>query len=97
MRFLKWSKRKKMQADFDITGYAPDLVVGKNGRQAIIRCEIVDQPSEGPRRSGKYIHLGLTAADAMRLLAHLQGAQKQFGWPIPQGIMIDVPPPIDRH
>ena len=57
-----------MKADLDITGYQPDLVAGKDGQQVIVRCEIVDQPATGPQRSGKYIHLGLTAADAMRLL-----------------------------
>ena len=86
-----------MKSDLDVSGYQPDLVAGKDGRQIIVRCEIIDQIATGPRRSGKYIHLDLTAADAMQLLSRLQAAQKQFGWPVPQTTVISVPPAADRN
>lgn len=68
-----------MNADYsyDITDL--ELVVSKDGSIFMIRAQVVDQPPSGPRRSGKYIHLTMTAKHAMNLLPMLQNAQKQHG------------------
>jgi hypothetical protein len=55
-------------ADIDVTGRLPELVVFRNKSHIVIKCEIVDPPASGPQPSGRTIHLGLTAEDAIRLL-----------------------------
>jgi hypothetical protein len=68
-------------ADIDVTGRLPELVVFRNQSHIVIKCEIVDQPASGPQPSGRTIHLGLTAEDAIRLLTLLKAAQQQLGLP----------------
>jgi hypothetical protein len=74
--------RKQMNIAHDLSGYRPDIIGSpKNPNQLIIRCEMVDHSGGSSKRTGKYIHLGMTAADSMRLLALLLAAQKQLGLP----------------
>ena len=61
-------------ADIDVTGRLPELVVIRNKSHIVIKCEIVDLSASGPQPSGRTIHLGLTAEDAMRLLTLLKAA-----------------------
>jgi hypothetical protein len=88
-----------MEADLDLSGCNPALIVSKNNSQIVIRCEQVTHVPSGPQRTGKYIHLGMTAADAMLLLAQLKEAQRRQVLPDPPGqpTMTDVPPEKDRH
>ena len=84
--------------DFDFTCYAPDLLTPLDGSQVIIRAEVVVHDPVA-RQSGKHIHLGMTPADAMRLLAQLRSVQQQFAWPDAsgQGETIVVPPEREKH
>lgn len=82
-----------IKADIDLVGVDPDVVVPPSGAQVMLSLEqVVHDPVA--RRSGKRILLGMRPVDAMRLLAQLQLAQRQFGWPDhPAGAqMIQVPP-----
>jgi hypothetical protein len=88
-----------MKADIELSGYAPDLIVGRDGSQIVIRCQQVAQTTEGPKLNGKIIHLGMTAADAMRLLDHLSEARRRLR---PKDLPTSsqetvVPPEKDRH
>jgi hypothetical protein len=69
-----------MDVEIDVSGYRPELAISKN-KQVAITCEIIKFESGHPKQSGKAIRLGMTKADAMRLLALLKSAQQQFGWP----------------
>jgi hypothetical protein len=86
-------------ADIDVTGRLPELVVFRNQSHIVIKCEIVDQPASGPQPSGRTIHLGLTAEDAMRLLTLLKAAQQELGLPDSGGPVTTtpVPPAKDRN
>ena len=88
-----------MAAEIDISGYAPNLVVNRARTQILIDCEMVEHTAEGPRRSGKRIHLGLTIDDAMRLLALLKDAQRRLELPdYPLSpTMTEVPRAKDRN
>lgn len=86
----------QLEAEFDLVGVSPDLITKPDGKQVMIRCERVAH-DPAPRRTGKHIHLGMTPADAMRLLAQLQLAQQQFGWPIHPGGAVFVAVPPDRQ
>ena len=88
-----------MQADVELSGRSPSLVVKKDGSQIVIRCEKVDHLPDGPRASGKYIHLGMTAADAMLLLAQLKEAQRRQVLLDPgvRPAMITIPSEKDRN
>jgi hypothetical protein len=88
-----------MNPDVDISGYMPQVMVGRDNGQFIIRCEIVDHQTAGPQRSGKYVHLGLTPEDAMRLLALLRSAQAKLSLPDhPLAVgSLEVPATKDRH
>ena len=86
-------------ADIDVTGRLPELVVFRNNSQMVIKCEIVDQSASGPQPSGRTIHLGLTAEDAMRLLTLLKAVQQELGLP-DSGVPVTttpVPPAKDRN
>jgi hypothetical protein len=91
--------RKVIVADIDVIGRLPELVVFRNKSQMFIKCEIVDQSASGPQPSGRTIHLGLTAEDAMRLLTLLKAAQQQLGLPDSGGPVTTtpVPPAKDRN
>jgi hypothetical protein len=84
----------------DLSGYRPDIIGNpKNPNQLIIRCEMVDHSEGESKLTGKYIHLGMTVADSMRLLALLSAAQKQLGLPPHSGdaTYTVVPPSKDRN
>jgi hypothetical protein len=92
--------RKRMNIAHDLSGYRPDIIGNpKNPNQLIIRCEMVDHSGGSSKLTGKYIHLGMTAADSMRLLALLSAAQKQLGLPAhsEEATYIVVPPAKDRN
>ena len=92
--------RRRMNIAHDLSGYQPDIIGNpKNPNQLIIRCEMVDHSGGIPKRTGKYIHLGMTAADSMRLLALLSAVQKQLGLPDHPGETkyIVVPSKKDRN
>lgn len=83
----------KMPAEFDLVGVDPDVIVPTDGSRVMLSLDqVVHDPVA--RRSGKRIHLGMTPADAMRLLGHLRLAQQRFGWPDHPGTpeLIEVPP-----
>jgi hypothetical protein len=87
-----------MKADIDLTGRTPDLIVFHDGSQVIIRCEQVEQTTEGPKPNGKIIHLGLTAADAMRLLNHLSEARRRLQLEaVPTGSQQTIVPPSKKR
>lgn len=87
-----------MKRDIEIHGYRPEVTSSRDVKHFIIRCEIIEPHPKGARRSGKHINLGLTQADAMRLLAQLQSAQQHFSLPTPALVKpIDVPPTKDQH
>ena len=82
-----------IKADIDLVGVDPDVILPPDGRNVMISLDqVVHDPVA--RRSGKRILLGMTPADAMRLLAQLQLAQQQYGWPNHPGgaQLIPVPP-----
>ena len=84
----------------DLSGYHPDIVGNPNNpNQLIIRCEMVDHSGGPSKLTGKYIHLGMTTADSMRLLALLSAAQKQLGLPSHSSdVKYEVVPPArDRN
>jgi len=84
--------------DTYLAGYRPTVIVPSSRDKVIIHFERVDQTPEGPRRSGKFVHLALTPTDAMRLLRILQTAQRENRWPDFPGepITTHVPPAKDR-
>jgi hypothetical protein len=84
---------------YDLTVWNPNLSVSKPHRQIIIEAEIVDQTDAGPKPSGNAIRLGMTAADAMRLLTLLKSAQQQLGLPDWHGevTMTSVPPAKQKN
>jgi hypothetical protein len=88
-----------MNDPIELTAHAPQLMVSRDGSQIIIRCQQVEQTAEGPKLNGEYIHLGMTWADGVRLLALLLEAQKQAGQPQPtaQVSVTDVPPVRSRN
>jgi hypothetical protein len=63
-----------------------------------LRFQIVDQTPNGPQRSGKYAHLGVTIRDAMKLLVYLQtlAAQRKLRVEA-ETVVIEVPPAKDRN
>ena len=77
----------------DLSIVSPD--VASNGKQIVIQGELVEYDPVA-RRSGKFVRLGMTAADAMRLLALLKGVQKQLGLPDEPGIVESVLVPAKR-
>ena len=86
----------KADSEFFVTDFA--LLARPDGNGFVVRGETVDQLPSGPQRSGKYIHLTMTPKQAASLLAHLQAAQKQFGFPIaPPSDKTAVPPAKDRN
>jgi hypothetical protein len=92
--------RARMNIVHDLSGYQPDIIGNpKNPNQLIIRCEMVDHSGGSSKRTGKYIHLGMTVADSMRLLALLSAAQQQLGLPAPSADVkyTVVPPAKDRN
>jgi hypothetical protein len=92
--------RKRMNIVHDLSGYRPDIIgSAKNPNQLIIRCEMIDHSQGSSKLTGKYIHLGMTAADSMRLLALLSAAQKQLGLPAhsEKATYTVVPPAKDRN
>lgn len=68
--------------EIDITGTGPMLLVEQNQLRVIIRTELVEFPAGAAlgQSNGKYVHLGMTREDAMRLLEHLKAAQEHYGW-----------------
>ena len=86
--------------EHDLRGQHPDIIRNpKNPNQLFIRCEMVDHSGGAPKPTGKYIHLGMTVADSMRLLALLSAVQKQLGLPAHSGkaTYTVVPPAKDRN
>jgi hypothetical protein len=87
-----------MKADFNHDVTDIELMSDARGAVFVIRSQVIDQLPSGPRRSGKYIHLTMTARQAMRLLALLHGAQTKLNLPIPADVRLTtVPPAKDRH
>lgn len=91
-----------MHIDLEVLAVRPDLIV--QPPNVAIRCQIVRTipagvPTDaGPQSSERYIHLGLTVGDAMRLLGQLQEAQRTLGLPTPpQATLTAVPPDKGRH
>lgn len=88
-----------MKADVEYYATDAEIIVNKSQLgQLITRFQIVDQLPSGPQRSGKFLHLILTSAQATRLLGALQAWHKHMGLPdpaIPEAI--DVPPAKDRN
>lgn len=79
--------------DLDVTDVT--LIVSRDGRGFLLRCQIVDQRPDGPARSGRHIHLTMTPKQAMELLVQLHGAQKTFRLPVPAEVtVVDVPPVV---
>jgi hypothetical protein len=76
----------------NVVGYRPDVLVAKG--QVMIRCEVIEFESGRARQSGTFVHLAMTAEDAMRLLALLKETQQQCGWPDHSDppISVHVPP-----
>jgi hypothetical protein len=86
------------RAEIDITAWNPQVIATPDGRQMLVRAEIVEQRPEGGRPTGKYIHLGLSSADAMKLLSILREFQQRFALQSPtQVTTIDVPPAKERQ
>jgi hypothetical protein len=87
-----------MKDVLEVTGFSPEIVTPQDGKNAFIRCEIVELGTDGPKRTGKYIHLQLTASDAVRL-GLLQTAQQKHQWsPSPvEPTVISIPRAKDRH
>jgi hypothetical protein len=87
-----------MKPAFDLYGIAPQVMTTKDGKNFTIQWESVEQTPSGPRRTEKYIHLSMTAADAMRLLGLLEGARQTHGLPVQANVtQLDVPPLKDRN
>jgi hypothetical protein len=89
-----------VKAALEVTGYSPEVITQKTGKNAFIRCEMIEVGREGrPERTGKYIHLQLTASDAVRLLGLLQAAQNKHQWSPTSGepTVVSIPPTKDRH
>ena len=78
-----------MKADLNLVGTEPSLIVESNRERVIIQATLIEFPegAEFGKKSEKYIHLGMTVADAMHLLANLKFVQQRYGWP-------DAPPPL---
>ena len=75
-----------------------DVLTNLEGTGLMIRAQVVENGPGGPRRSGTYVHLQMTPGGAMRLLAQLQAAQREWGWPSPEGVPgMRVPPAKDRQ
>jgi hypothetical protein len=93
--------RKKFNLAHNLVGTDINVMVGPaRPNQVILRCEKVSHASGTGKRTGKYIHLGMTAADAMRLLAMLSAVQKKFGYQLPPGeetFSDFVPPDSKKH
>lgn len=87
-----------MKADVEIYATNSEIIVSKNqANQLIARFQIVEQLPSGPQRSGKFLHLSLTSAQATRLLGMLQAWHARMGLPDPvTPEMIDVPRAKDR-
>jgi hypothetical protein len=88
-----------MHSDFEFDVAHPEVITNSQGSAIIIRCEVVDQPSGGPRLSGKYVHLAFTSGEAMRLLAILTSVQERLSLstaPPPPNVM-SIPPKKDRN
>jgi len=77
----------------DLSIVSPDIAC--NNTQVVIQSELVEFDPVA-RRSGKFVRLGMTAADAMRLLALLKGIQKQLGLPDETGPVESVFVPAKR-
>jgi hypothetical protein len=89
-----------VKAALEVTGYSPEIITQTTGETAFIRCEMIELGKAGrPERTGKYIHLQLTASDAVRLLGLLQAAQQKHQWsPTPGGpTVISIPKAKNRH
>jgi len=72
---------KRFQLAYNLSGYQPNILFDpKKPTQLIISSELVDHQDGKAQRTGKYIHLGMTTADAMRLLGLLSAVQQQFGF-----------------
>jgi len=87
---------KEIEIEYDLLIVKPDIA--GNEKQIVILGELVKYDPVG-RPSGKYIRLGMTVADAMRLLALLKDVQKQLGLPdeLPHVQSMQVPPRTDRN
>ncbi len=86
--------------DHDLVGCDPVILMSSaDAAQIEIRTELIDHSGLVARRSGRFVHLGISLADAMQLLALLKGLQKQLGLPDHAGPVrgISVPPAKDRN
>jgi hypothetical protein len=87
-----------MHSDFEFDVAHPEVITNSQGTAIIIRCEVVDQPSGGPRLSGKYVHLAFTSGEAMRLLAILTSMQQRLSLSMaPPPNVMTIPPKKDRN
>ncbi len=68
--------------EIDLVGTQPMLLVEQNQLRVIIRTELIEFPQGAAlgQPNGKFVHLGMTREDAMRLLEHLKAAQEHYGW-----------------
>jgi hypothetical protein len=75
-----------MTADvsFDVTDVA--LMSDARGKVFVIRSEIIGPRPHGQRRTGKFLHLRMTAKQAMRLMTLLRVAQTKLHLPAPADV-----------
>lgn len=68
--------------DLDLVCTDIILLVEDNQLRVKIRAELIEFPpgEDLGQPNGKYIHLGMTREDSMRLLEHLKAAQQEYGW-----------------
>lgn len=76
----------------------PELMGQHGSSHVILRFQSLELKNNRAHRSGKHIHLELTAAIAMKLLGQLEAARKLLGCPFPAvPSHIDVPPQRQRN
>lgn len=92
-------RRDQFKLDHDLAGCDPHVLMTPGGSHVEIRAQLVDHSGPQPQRTGRFVHLSVSTADAMRLLALLKDVQKQRALPdFDQPTeMILTPPAKDRN
>ena len=85
------------RADIDITVRNPDVVASPDGRQMLVRAEIVISIQRRVPGQPEINTAWLSAVDAMRLLSILSEFQKRFGLPSPQATKTYAPSAKERQ